>query len=543
MPDPRSRPAHTNGMNDTHKLIVGLLENGKPELQVAAAQVLGELHVKDPTVVRALAQGMKRSPVLARFCLDALAKLATEDAIAIVARAAIESDPLGDHAAHWVAELGAPAQAVLAASYADAGLAAQRRIVALLAKHPHKDAAAVFVQALRTPELAEHAARALLAVRETLPPAVLKPLAATLTKSLQEPLAEGCLVQILGVLAALDRDGSRAAVLALTGADTAPLVRSAAFRALHGAKLGAPQVRAMMDLLEDQAQKGVHDAVRDVLAALPELPEGLAPVLKRLLTARAPEQRLFALRMLRTAGGADLAKTAIKLLDHDDMRFRDAAADALAHNRQASDPLARLVAFGRDANLAATAAAILVRQAPLLAPKFVRELAEKAMKMLSATPKVADLLFDVVFAADGAKVAPMLIERCVRARRVHKLAEALHVLARLTAVVPQDDEVRYQLGVTKLLHDAARPADENAPPGNSGMGFFAALLRAGYPLLDRLRKEPAITADLLFKVAAHFRGAVGPEQRFAAEALQHLATRTKGRAAEDAKVALRTASA
>ncbi|MBM3973035.1 MAG: hypothetical protein FJ301_02920 [Planctomycetes bacterium] len=530
-------------MNDTHKLIVGLLENGKPELQVAAAQVLGELHVKDPIVVRALAQGMKRSPVLARFCLDALAKLATEEAIGLIARAAIESDPLGDHAAHWVAELGAPAQAMVAASYADAGLAAQKRIVALLAKHPHKEAAAVFIQALRTPELAEHAGRALLAVCEKLPQAVQKPLVATLTKALSEPLAEACHVQMLGILAALDRDGSRAAILALTGDATAPAIRSAAFRALHGAKLGAPQVRAMMDLLEDQAQKGVHDAVRDVLAALPELPEGLAPVLKRLLTARAPEQRLFALRMLRTAGGADFAKTAIKLLDHDDPRFRDAAADALSHNRQASEQLVRLVAFGRDANLAAAATVILVRQAPLLAPKFVRDLAEKAMRLLSANPKVADLLFDVVFAAGGAKLAAVLVERCVRARRVHKLAEALHVLARLTAVAPNDNEVRYQLGVTKLLHDIARPADESAPPGNSGMGFFAALLRSDYPLLDRLRKEPAITADLLFKIAAHFRSAVGPEQRFAAEALHHLATRTKGRAAADAKVALRTASA
>lgn len=539
----RSCQIHTNGMNDTQKLIVGLLENGKPELQVAAAQILGELHVKDAVVVRALAQGMRRSPVLARFCLDALAKVATDEAVAIVARAAIETDTLGDHAAHLAAEIGAPAQAMLAAAYAEAGLAGQKRILTLLAKAMHKDAVPVFVQALRTPELADHAGRAALAPRAAAIGVVGKPLAAALAKTLHEPLPEACTVAILGVLAAIDRDGNRAAIVALTGAEQPAGVRSAAFRALHGSKLTAPQVRQMMDLLEDPAQKGVHDAVREVLAALPELPEGLAPVLKRLLVARAPEQRLFALRMLRTAGGADLAKTAIKLLDHEDVRFRDAAADALAENRQATELLARLVTTSRDLDMQAAAAAILVRQSSFLSPKFVRELAEKAMKLVSGSTKVADLLFDVVFAAGGAKIAPFVVERCVRARRVHKHAEALHVLARLTAVAPQDDEVRYQLAITKLLMDASRPAGEALSPGNSGMGFFAALLRSGYPLFDRLRKEAAVSADLLLKVAAHFRGAVGPEQRFAADVLQHLATRTKGSAAEDAKVALRIVGA
>ena len=41
-------------MNDTIKSIVGLLQEGKPELQVAAAQVLGELRPKDTAAIEAL---------------------------------------------------------------------------------------------------------------------------------------------------------------------------------------------------------------------------------------------------------------------------------------------------------------------------------------------------------------------------------------------------------------------------------------------------------------------------------------------------------
>lgn len=530
-------------MNDTLKTIVGLLDAGKPELQVAAAQILGELHVKDATAVRSLAHGLRRSPVLARFCIDALAKIATPEAIELVAKAAIDADPLGDHAAHLVGDLGAPAQQVLAAAYGLAGLDARKRILGLLGKHPTKEAGPVLVQALLAPETAEHAARLVAAAHEQLEPAVAKAMTGALMRHLHEPLPEACLAQVVAVLAALDPDASRNAVVGFTQPGAPANVRAAAFRALRGSKLSAAQVRTMMDLLEDQAQKPVHDAVREVLAALPEVPEGLVPVLKRLLAARAPEQRLFALRMLRSAGGADLAKVATKLLDHEDARFREAAADSLAGNRQAIEPLAKLVTGSKDPQVASAAAAILVRHGASLPPKFVRGLAEKAIRILVDDARTADLLLDVVFAGAGPKIAPFLVERCIRIRRVHRSADALHVLARLTQLAPQDDEVRYQLAVTKLLHDASLPATETSAPGNSAMGFVATLLRAGYPLLGRLCKEPAVTPELLLKVANHFRGAVGPEQRFALDLLQHLAKRTKGRAADDAKIALRSVGA
>jgi|694.fasta_scaffold140139_2 hypothetical protein len=533
----------TNGMNDTLKTIVGLLDTGRPELQVAAAQILGELHVKDASAVRALAQGLRRSPVLARFCIDALAKIATPEAVELVATAAIDADPLGEHAAHLVVDLGAPAQQVLAAAYGLAGIDARKRILALLGKHPTKEAGPVLVQALLAPETAEHAARLVTGARDHLEPAVGKAMATALARHLHEPLPDLCLAQIVSVLALLDPEGSRPAVVGLTQPAAPASVRAAAFRALRGSKLSAAQVRTMMDLLEDPAQRAVHDAVREVLAALPEVPEALLPVLKRLLAARAAEQRLFALRMLRGAGGSDVAKVAIKLLDHEDERFRAAAADALAGNRQAIEPLAKIVTGSKDPQVASAAAGILVRQGSALSPKFVRALAEKAIRVLVDDARTADLLLDVVFASAGPKIAPFLVERCIRIRRVHRSADALHVLARLTTLAPQDDEVRYQLAVTKLLHDASLPATEASAPGSSAMGFVASLLRAGYPLLGRLCKEPAVTPELLLKVANHFRGAVGPEQRFAVDLLQHLAKRTKGRAADDAKVALRSVGA
>jgi hypothetical protein len=526
-------------MNETLKTIVGLLDTGKPELQVAAAQILGELRIKDPTVVRSLANAMRRSSVLGRFCLDALAKLQTEEAAAIVARAAVELDPLGDHAAHLVGELGALAQPVLAAAWQDAVPEQKSRILTILGRNVGKDGVPVFVQALLTPETTALASRVLAGAASQFTPPLQKALRDGLAKHLDGALPDVCLAQVVAVLAAVDAEGSRPTLVRLVAPETAPVVRSAAFRALRGSKLTAAQVKSMMDLLEDPAQKGVHDAVREVLADLPELPDAVVPVLKRLLASRNPEQRLFALRMLRTAGGAELAKVALKLLDHDDPRFRQAAAESLAHNRQAIDPVLRLLVTTRDPALAQVCGEILVRLREHIAPKLARSLAERSVKALSGNARVADLLLDVVLASGAARLAAFLVERCIRLRRVARHADAMHVLARLAAAVPADDEVRYQLALTKLLHDAAQPVAENAAPGNSTMGFLATLLRGGFPVLDRLRKESAMTPELLLRVATHFASAVGPERRFATELLQHLAARTKGRAGDEARVALR----
>jgi len=465
-------------MNDTLKLIVGLLEGGKPELQVAAAQILGELRAKDGPVVKALQGGLRRSPVLARFCLDALTKVQTQEALAIVADLLVEGDPLADHAAQLLAEAGAAAQPVLAARFPEAPPEAAQRILAVLARAPGKEAVPVFVRALLTPDLSSSATRILLGAA---PGAGFgKALREGLGKHLEDALPETCLGNVISVLARIDRDGSKALLHRYTQDAFTPLVRSTAFRALAGTSLSAPQLRHLLELLEDPQHKDVHEAVRELLASLPEVPDGALPVLKRLLGARHPEQRLFALRMLRTAGGADLAKFALKWIDHEDERFRAAAAEALAHNVKAADLVLRLLITTRLPAVADAAASILLRLAPQLPPKFVRGLAERAIRTLGSQPRLCDQLLDVALAAPGAKIVPVLVESCVRLRRAGRRAEALHVLARLMSTPYGDAEVRYQLALTKLLHDASQTTGEYEAPGNPTRGFYVAMVRDGF---------------------------------------------------------------
>lgn len=526
-------------MNDTLKAIVQVLESGKPELQVAAAQILGELRAREPAAVRELGAALRRSPVLGRFCLDALAKIGTPEAVGVLAGTLIDNEALAEHAAHLLGEVGASAHRVLAATYAEAIGDQRLRILGILGRSLGKDSLAVFVHALMTPELTGAAARLLLAAAPQFDAALRKQLRDGLTPHLESALPEQCLAEVVTVLAGIDPAGSRALMLRLSGPENPAIVRSAAYRALRGAKFTAVQVRALMDLLADANQKDVHDAVREVLADLPELPAGMVPVLKKLLSSRQPEQRLFALRMLRTATGAEMAKVALKLLDHDDERFRQAAADALAHNKQAIEPLIRVVQASRDPALAQAATDVLIRQAAEMPPKTLRGIVDKAVKLLATNPRTSDLLLGVALASGGNKVGADLVERAVRLRRTRRYGDALHVLARLAASPHGTDEGRYQLALTRLLQDMAHPADELAAPGNPTMGFFAALVRGGFPLAERLRKESALSPEAMLRVASHFAEAVGVERRFGTDLLQFLASRKKGRAGDEARVVLR----
>ncbi len=527
-------------MNDTVKAIVALLEEGKPELQVAAAQVLGELKPRDAAAIEALGDGPERSPVLGRFCLDALAKIASPAARAKLAEAVVQHDVLSDHAVQLLGDVGAPAHGVLAKTYSQAIGEQRTRILTVLARELGPDSLEVFAAALLTPDLSAGAADLLEGARAQFSPTVGKTLRQQVLAKMGEEVAPEALAKILDVLAASDANGSKALFVKYIEPGSPAAVRAAAFRALRGVKLTANQVKAMMASLEDKDQKDVHDAIRDVLVEVPELPAGLAPSLKRLLASRQPEQRLFAARMLRTSGGAELAKAFLKLLNHDDARFREAAAESLSNNKQAVEPLLKLMQATRDPELAKTCAVVLGRLSQFLTPKLQKAMIEKASKLLGSNTRMGDMLLDLALHAGSEKIVPYVTEKAVRLRRAHRPAEALHMLARVASSGLGDDETHYHIALTKLLEEADA-AESEGGPGNSTMGFFAVLIRNGFPLFERLKRESAVKPDMLLRVATHFASAVGAERRFGTEMLQHLAQRTKGPAGDEARLALRGA--
>ena len=74
------------------------------------------------------------------------------------------------------------------------------------------------------------------------------------------------------------------------------------------------------------------------------------------------------------------------------------------------------------------------------------------------------------------------------------------------------------------------------------MGYIAGLVRDGFPVLDRLKKESMLEPEDLLRVGRHFNESIGPERRFGTELLRHVAEKHgKVKAGEEARMMIRAA--
>ena len=528
-------------MNDTVKEIVGILDAGRPELQIAAAQILGELRVKDPTVIRALSNALGRSNVLGRYVIEALGRFGTQEALRIVVRALCEHDSLADQALHLLNEVGHAAHAPVSDAFVEAQPERRLRLLQVLARSPSKDSIKPFVQSLLTPENCLVAARMIVEGAGRLTAPLQKVLHEAIAHALEQPLPDVCVVAALEVAAKIDPTGARALLEKFSGEGASASVRAAAWRGMAGQKLTAAQVKSLLTQLEDVEQKQAHDAIRDLLSLQTDWPDGLAPVMKRLLAARHPEQRLFAMRVLRTPPMPEIIKLALKLRDHEDARFRAAAEDVLGANPLAIEPLLRLLQTCKVPAEGRRLALLIVKHAPAMPAKSVRAIAERSIKLMHAHSIAGDFFCDIALALGGQKLLPFFLDKAVRWRRTKRYPEALHLLAKLATANLLDNEGRFQLALARYLQDSLRGPVEGAAPGNAAMGFFAQILRDGFALFERLKKETSLEPDQLLRLATYFAETVGPERRFGQELLQHLAGKNRGRAGDEARMALRTA--
>ena len=108
-------------MNETLKSIVDILEDSKPELQIAAVQVLGELRPKEAAVAQSLAKRMAGgNDFLTRHILVTLGKIGTAGAVRELVACLLEGMPSADLASHLLSEMGPQVEDPLCEAFATA---------------------------------------------------------------------------------------------------------------------------------------------------------------------------------------------------------------------------------------------------------------------------------------------------------------------------------------------------------------------------------------------------------------------------------------
>ncbi len=534
-------------MNDTLKAIVKILAEGKPERRIAAAQVLAELKPTDSGVVKGLAGLLEGDPVYARHAVQALAAIGTNDATRALAERLRTGGAEADQIALLLAKDGGPGVAkVLSGVFDDADNEMRARILGILGRLGAKESLAVFRKAVLSadPALADAALRMLGDEALGLPGDRRATLAGQLATDLQrkdtspEALAHG-----LRACAQLDAQGARSLLLKFAAAKTAPAAaRQAALQGLERVELTATQAVSLIALVADHEMTFVARPAMTALAKVQKWSSAGVTKLKKLLEHPNEEVQHFGLHALRNCNTAAVGDACLAFLLGPSTNNHAAAAEALATNPAALDALLKAFAKEKDVDVARRLAAPLARLGAHFKAQHVRALVDLAAKQVAEGDPFGDLTLHVVLT--GARDAAMseLASRALKQRRAKKHAHARVLLLRAASHGELSAEAQYQLGVCKLLGEARQggPADAAHGNGDATMGYFASLVREGFPLFERVKKETQLGPEQYLRLGRHFAEGVGQERRFGAELLRYLAVKhPRVRAGEHAKNVLR----
>ncbi|MHC4078216.1 MAG: HEAT repeat domain-containing protein, partial [Planctomycetota bacterium] len=349
--------------------------------------------------------------------------------------------------------------------------------------------------------------------------------------------------QALSVLRTLDGSAARPLLLKFAGPKNAPLVRQAALRALEGVKLTPTQAGNLLEFVRESDMVHVVQPTIQALSDHDKWPSAATQELRRLWSSRREEMKLFAIRALTETHTEEMAKLYLPQLTGSNPAFQAAAQKALRGNPKALPVLLKALQNERNAEKAKILAEPLAGLAEHFNPASLKGMCEKVARLLGQHDPLGQVHLDLMLALDPDGAGRELTDKAVRLRRARKLAEALTILLHLAKAEVLDLEGRYQMALARLImdHEEGR-AGVAVHTGDATMGYIAGLVRDGFPVLDRLKKESMLEPEDLLRVGRHFNESIGPERRFGTELLRHVADKhAKLKAGEEARMMIRSA--
>ncbi len=535
-------------MNETLKAIVHILDDGSPELKIAAAQVVGELQPKAAEVVVALERHLDYADnALNRYLLQALSRIGSEPAVGVLVARLREGGAAADLICHLLGEAGPSVAKVLAKSFATEAPEMQSRVLNILGHYDSPEALGVLQTALLLPQAelsskaAEHLSERLQEVSEARRKSCKESLSDALAKQ-PEDLAPASLAHALRVLALMDGTGSRATLLKFAAAKHPPIVRQAALESLQGVKLTPAQAESLLEFVQDTDVEQVGRPSMQALQGAYSWPAKAVPELRKLVSSRKEELKIFGLTALQETPGEELAQLYMTHLHAGNEKQRQVAQIALAKNAKAMAVLFKSLQNERNAEKAARLLEPLKAKAEEFKAAQVKVLCEKAGRLLANGDALGEVHLELALHVSPDITCQELVGKATRLRRARKLAEALTIFLHLAKAEKLDLEGHYQMALARLLmdHEEGR-SGLTSHTGDATMGYVAMLVREDFPVFDRLKKESMLEPEDLLRVGRHFNESIGPERRFGTDLLRHLAEKhAKLQAGEEARMMIRS---
>lgn len=488
-------------MNETLSRICALLRSQKPEHQMAAALVLGELGLKDPGVVKALSAALAAGPRQMRLLiLDTLARVASPLAVAgLLPLIEAPDEEVREKATRTLIAIGPAAIKPIAKQILDATPAARRALIAVLSRVKTTDSVHSLVSLAGSghPEAAREAAGALVSLSRAMTrpeQTKVRAMAEKILKTPPDKAPAGSLSAALHVLATVGQPGGAQALLRLTAGKYPETVRRDALLAISGVLKGGPitpgVLSGILPIITDGPSPALRSAALEALGTV-KLPASSLESLLKLLDHRDPAVRRFAARRLSAdgLGGLKACRRLIALLADADPSLRDAASESLGKLAEAGALLIEDLAGCDEVHRGWALAHILKRHVDRLRRPAVRVLFDRAVQALVHDERVWEPLLYVVRHHDPKLMYEWLMEEAARLKKARKYSEAEACLRPLSSGEHFDSEARYALALAGIKAARLRGAGASQGAGNP-IDLFRHLVRdPAFPLLERLKKE------------------------------------------------------
>jgi HEAT repeat protein len=483
--------------------ICKFLEVGTPELQAAAALVLGALQPREPGVRKALVKAMRRSEETVRLrCVEALARIDPAEALPHVVPLLSGPEPVRARLAEVLSSLGPAAAKALRGHLAKADPEGRAAILEVLGQIREVDASDALLTGLADsdPEVVRRAAQAYARRAEGLSPEERGRALRKVLEFMKSPKAKGALASCLEVVSAFKDAAAARAVLPYVERKQSPEVRAQALAALAGMPLEGGVARAVaakaLPLLEGGEAVG---AVLEILGSIPMGREH-ADRLLRLLRSPQPQVRVFAVRALGGAGTAPAAEAVAAALLGPDPGIAEAAAASFRSNPAYVPYLVKALERQEDRANAWKIANVLRSYGSALDKATVKTLLSRCLAQMDDKEGAAQVTFEVVRAAAPAALREAVLRK---GREILARGDAAGAERRLKLLAGDDiatSESDLALAAAQLRLQRKDLAAAGRDQGRAVMLFLKLSRREGFDLLKALQKESRLLPpdDLLY---------------------------------------------
>lgn len=523
-------------MADRLVAIRKLLSHERQERRCAAAIVLAELGVQDKRSVNALTTALDdEDPQVRRYVLEALGQTEDESIVDKLIDALNDPDLFVQQAAETsLLRLGDQAVPALQ-SQMEGPASIRRKVAAVLSRLQSSAGIESLIDSIDGSDstVLDRTRQALRTKGSELTATELRNLKKKLDQRLnlathnKEVALSAALLPLLGDL---PDDTVVTRIMKETTPETPPQVRRAAIAAMMSA---LPQARgrrrdaAIERLLECLTEEDEDGVIRPTLNALKDIkvPERLAPTLKDLLNAPTAPARAYALSELGRIGTPDSISSLVEQLFTGSAPVRAAAREALAKVPESAKLLAEALFEVSDPSRLQDIGDLLKLHQKTLPSEEKIKICVTIIDRLEADEKDLSALVNTVSSAFPEHFLTVIRDRVSSLRSKNNLAGAFTLLNAIKDCSALGDEERYQLAVLGLLKST--DASSRPPRATDRLcSPFAELLRVGFPIENRLRKELLVRVQDLYYLGFAFSESRDEDERdFGHELLEEVVQR------------------